>query len=71
MLAFILVGMRLASCSFERKTAHPKAFKFTLGCTLCLLPEFMFGRSLIIPISALAGQALVLQLQLPHPLLFF
>ncbi len=61
MLAFILVDMRFASCSFECKIAHPTPLKFTLGCTLCLLPAFMFGLSLIIPISALVRQALVLQ----------
>ncbi len=65
MLAFILVGMRLASCSFERKTAHPTPLKITLGCTQRLLPAFMFGLSLIIPISALVRQALVLQVAAP------
>ena len=73
-LALIVVGMRLAGLSEERSeathnTARPsaqsKALNAALGCKLLLFPALVFGLSLVLPISAFARQALVLQAAAP------
>ena len=73
-LALIVVGMRLAGLSDARSTpslneatqsAHRKALNVALGCKLLLFPAFVLAISLILPISAFARQALVLQAAAP------
>ncbi|QNJ25718.1 AEC transporter family [Synechococcus sp. SYN20] len=76
-LALIVVGMRLASLSEASSIAskaevseisesiHPKHLNAALGCKLVLFPAFVLGLSLILPISAFARQALVLQAAAP------
>ena len=73
-LALIVVGMRLAGLSEESSeathyTAMPstqsKALNAALGCKLLLFPALVFGLSLVLPISAFARQALVLQAAAP------
>ena len=73
-LALIVVGMRLAGLSEERSeathntampSAQSKALNAALGCKLLLFPALVFGLSLVLPISAFARQALVLQAAAP------
>jgi predicted permease len=73
-LALIVVGMRLAGLSEERSearhnTAMPNtqsnALNAALGCKLLLFPALVLGLSLVLPISAFARQALVLQAAAP------
>ena len=73
-LALIVVGMRLAGLKAENSeatqtTATPSAdgttLKAALGCKLLLFPSLVLGLSLILPISAFARQALVLQAAAP------
>ena len=73
-LALIVVGMRLAGLSDSRSTpsqteatqsAQLKTLNAALGCKLLLFPAFVLGLSLILPISAFARQALVLQAAAP------
>ena len=73
-LALIVVGMRLAGLSDSRSTpsqteatqsAQLKTLNAALGCKLLLFPGFVLGLSLILPISAFARQALVLQAAAP------
>ena len=46
-------------------SAHNKTLNAALGCKLLLFPAFVLGLSLILPISAFARQALVLQAAAP------
>ena len=73
-LALIVVGMRLASLSDLRSTpsqteatqsAQVKALNSALACKLLLFPAFVLGLSMILPISAFARQAMVLQAAAP------
>lgn len=78
-LALIVVGMRLAGLAEERSAAtHPEQrnheqtqrppanlLNAALVCKLLLFPAFLFGLSLILPISSIARQALVLQAAAP------
>ena len=73
-LALTVVGMRLAGLSDTNSTtlqtdairsAHNKILNAALGCKLLLFPAFVLGLSLILPISAFARQALVLQAAAP------
>jgi len=73
-LALIVVGMRLAGLSDTKSTtpqtdatqsAHNKTLNAALGCKLLLFPAFVLGLSLILPISAFARQAHVLQAAAP------
>ena len=78
-LALIVVGMRLAGLAEERSAAthpeqrhpeqrlrpHANLLNAALVCKLLLFPAFLFGLSLILPISSIARQALVLQAAAP------
>jgi predicted permease len=78
-LALIVVGMRLAGLAEERsaarhleqrdpeQTQRPPAnlLNAALVCKLLLFPAFLFGLSLILPISSIARQAVVLQAAAP------
>jgi predicted permease len=73
-LALIVVGMRLAGLSDERsKATHNaaapnipnKSLNAALGIKLLVFPALVLGLSLVLPISAVARQALVLQAAAP------
>ncbi len=64
-LALIVVGMRLASLSTAAPGEANNALNAALGCKLFLFPACVLGLTMVLPISAFARQALVLQAAAP------